>query len=543
MSQVINETLNLNIASLPTPVPHTDGGEVINNIAAPNTGSAPDLGGVIGQMGPMGCSLVIISIAILIGAIVFFCFRKKFHDKTVANLLSCILFAFAIGVAIPSVYVVSNAINNRTHVTNIDVTLQNEQPITTVTDVELILGEAANYGYTVSAYMEGNDVAIHNKDNSLKINATNTVSAIDPANILLNSYGVKNFTNNTYGALSTDPNHPTVIIDTNKAAAAGSPIKINYATRLDNTIVNDQYTGKIVYTITPKISPWRDLTYMQEMTPELCAAEPTPLPGAVDVPTKELIDNRDGQHYTIAKYSDGHCWMTRNLNLMLSDQTTLTAANTNLVDTTEWTPSHSTITDLANWEDKNDSPRSYSHGEQYIYSSGSFDEDPVYSSLNACVTAGHSAESCEHYKVGVFYNWTAAKATNNSASQIDYATSSHDSICPKGWTLPAANAEPPAMVGTMLFKQGIVTSPTVTRVADSYTPGAFDKIRSQPLYWTRGGYVHHKTLDRQSQEGTYWSDTAYDADFGRHTYFTRDGISMRTATYKFYANNIRCVAL
>lgn len=49
------------------------------------------------------------------------------------------------------------------------------------------------------------------------------------------------------------------------------------------------------------------VTYMQEMTPEICAqADP--------LTTAQLIDQRDDKTYWVTKLPDGQCWMTQNLD-------------------------------------------------------------------------------------------------------------------------------------------------------------------------------------------------------------------------------------
>ena len=70
-----------------------------------------------------------------------------------------------------------------------------------------------------------------------------------------------------------------------------------------------------------------DIEYMQEMTPEICDASPTPTAfladGSInlDVPETHLTDARDGSKYTVRKLADGNCWMTENLRLDLGSRT------------------------------------------------------------------------------------------------------------------------------------------------------------------------------------------------------------------------------
>lgn len=81
-----------------------------------------------------------------------------------------------------------------------------------------------------------------------------------------------------------------------------------------------------------------EIEYMQEMTPEICDASPTPVAfledGSMntDVPETTLIDSRDGSVYTVRKLADGHCWMSENLRLNLGNRT-LSADDTDIPET------------------------------------------------------------------------------------------------------------------------------------------------------------------------------------------------------------------
>lgn len=81
-----------------------------------------------------------------------------------------------------------------------------------------------------------------------------------------------------------------------------------------------------------------EIEYMQEMTPEICDASPTPVAyledGSLnlDVPETTLIDSRDGTVYTVRKLADGRCWMSENLQLTLGDRV-LTGDDTDIPET------------------------------------------------------------------------------------------------------------------------------------------------------------------------------------------------------------------
>lgn len=78
-----------------------------------------------------------------------------------------------------------------------------------------------------------------------------------------------------------------------------------------------------------------DIEYMQEMTPEICDASPTPVAFLQDgslntaVPETHLTDARDGTSYTVRKLADGNCWMSENLRFNLGGRT-LTSEDTDI---------------------------------------------------------------------------------------------------------------------------------------------------------------------------------------------------------------------
>lgn len=77
-----------------------------------------------------------------------------------------------------------------------------------------------------------------------------------------------------------------------------------------------------------------DISYMQDMTSEICSDAPIN-------DTVRLIDRRDGKYYWVAKLADGNCWMTQNLDLDLSTRQTLTPADSDVIN--NWTPNRSTV--------------------------------------------------------------------------------------------------------------------------------------------------------------------------------------------------------
>ncbi|MBQ3309458.1 hypothetical protein IJG78_02145, partial [Candidatus Saccharibacteria bacterium] len=99
---------------------------------------------------------------------------------------------------------------------------------------------------------------------------------------------------------------------------------------------NTSYSVKFMVT-----EDFFSITYMQDMTPEVCATATTPSIDAAQadttgahagdasyVPQHTLSDIRDGETYRIRKLADGNCWMTENLRLVFAAGDVLTPADT-----------------------------------------------------------------------------------------------------------------------------------------------------------------------------------------------------------------------
>lgn len=166
------------------------------------------------------------------------------------------------------------------------------------------------------------------------------------------------------------------------------------------------------------------LSYLQQMTPEICAAVTTPSPtdiASYQVPEKTLIDLRDGNSYMIRKLADGRCWMTQNLRLKLRKGHPLTISDTDINSGSSWKPPYSTesfsSTDGQTAPSDWNSDAFGSKASRSIYNESSYQTD------------------------GVYYSHNAASAGSGSNINTD-GYSTHNSICPKGWQLPSSSHIP-----------------------------------------------------------------------------------------------------
>ena len=212
----------------------------------------------------------------------------------------------------------------------------------------------------------------------------------------------------------------------------------------------------------------------------------------------QLKDNRDWKTYYIAKMKDGRVWMTQNLDLDLTtyeddDYVELNSDNTDLNSVTAWEPSMSTVKQTGgfaehcdeydecswdeSWDETNtDSPFSLDIGSIYRYPN-QFNFS-TYDSLNDCEEE-HSDGSCSHYRVGNFYNFSAAVASNDTSS-VGSLEQMPDSICPAGWRLPVVHT---ASASTSVTTKGLIIPPSTFTYSDlAYTmrmEGIFDDFSSQ----------------------------------------------------------------
>lgn len=170
---------------------------------------------------------------------------------------------------------------------------------------------------------------------------------------------------------------------------------------------------------------FKTITYMQEMTPEICAAEPRPKPEDTEVPEKTLVDLRDNKTYVVRKLADGNCWMSQNLALSTTAGQVLTDVDTDLLLGRTFTaPGASNIGDT--WSASGTvEPHYLKPQTNYEY----------FNNGDAASSIGQLTESAGNY-----YNWSMATAgardaSGNSLIPADNGEAA-DSICPKGWRLP-----------------------------------------------------------------------------------------------------------
>ena len=282
-----------------------------------------------------------------------------------------------------------------------------------------------------------------------------------------------------------------------------------------------------------------------------------------------VYDNRDDKPYTVAHMADGNYWMTQNLDLCIgcTGVAALTSENTNLTvsgsgayssgyatsgGVITWTPASTAITSNytisgttvspAFTTSSYTTPYSAEGGDTYVYTSGSTGDDTVFTSLSDCMTTGgHTEAECLHYHVGNYYTWSAAIASNDSSSISTQYTNADNSICPKGWSLPKGRASSDTAAtrefGQLFYSAGVTSSLTAT----SYATDGFNKLRTNPLFFVRGGYVYGSSLYDRASDGYYWSSTVYGSGYAYVAYFYSSYIYSANDNSRYVGFPVRCL--
>lgn len=280
---------------------------------------------------------------------------------------------------------------------------------------------------------------------------------------------------------------------------------INYGVKVDNNLDMAKYTDTLVLTAVA-YNAGRDecgdgffcIEYMQDMTPEICAATPTPDPTAYEfttiymededtfIPRVTLTDKRDGKEYVVTKLADGNCWMHQNLEFQLDDSVALTNELTDLNSRESWTPGHSTSyveqpedgdsffgpPSNPEW-DKNAENKEYSTITKF--KTYALDENgwPLRDESN------YPSYVRMEWVQNMLYTWSAASAGGNMSTE-KYNTGA-DSICPRGWQLPNHKY-------TDYYEKGYeISDKSYEKLIDTYKDTNASSVPTTPLNFTHTG--------------------------------------------------------
>ena len=296
---------------------------------------------------------------------------------------------------------------------------------------------------------------------------------------------------------------------------------------------------------------FNDITTMQEMTPEICAA-------VKEGDTTRLKDTRDDKMYWVAKLADGNCWMTQNLDLDLNGRT-LTPADSDVSE--NWTYNGSWYNAANRGSDDNSAIQGWDLGEYVKTSPTATTSCTSYSDLSECASqftqvtssmtpytedvnggklpaenvavSGSSYDA--HYLVGNYYSWPAATA--GSDNDVSYSGVATDSICPANWRLPLSGGSytENGNFYNLLNQYGLTSSAT----------SGNNNIATSPLYFVRSGYVSPGSvrLHGAGANGRYWSGRADSSSYAYLLDFLSSGVSPSgSSSFRYIGYSVRCVA-
>lgn len=297
------------------------------------------------------------------------------------------------------------------------------------------------------------------------------------------------------------------------------------------------------------------ITYMQDMTPALCASAP-------EGDTAQLIDERDNKKYWVAKLADGNCWMTQNLDLDLNGRI-LTPTDSDV--SASWTFSGSWYSSADQGSTDRSAIQGWDLGE-YVKTSPTAttscgnitgnlgDCESQFTEITSSMTpyteavnegkapadnfavSGNNYDA--HYLVGNYYSWPAATA--GSGNDVSSSGDATDSICPANWRLSLSGSnynETPGSFYYLLNQYGLTSSLT----------SGNNNIATSPLYFVRSSYVYPRygRLYGAGAEGYYWSGRASSSNLAYSLAFHSSDVSPpNPSNYlsRYFGQSVRCVA-
>ncbi len=249
--------------------------------------------------------------------------------------------------------------------------------------------------------------------------------------------------------------------------------------------------------------------------------------------TVEVIDERDGEVYTVARLADGKLWMTRNLRL---DPGTayITAENTN-------NPSEAFLNEITN---------ATSSDVWWTSATSEATDGVLYNTSNlGDMTIGEDGNTYDEY--GVYYNFYTASAGYGGSTLTENGINVPGDICPSGWHLPRGhaylteeNSEYAALsiaLGGYKDKNGISqdmnseTTPTGIAMVET--------LMSEPNNFVKSGSYAQSGTNMRGDKMAYWTATNYGEQNAGVMFYLGGSLDMdNRSSGKGYGSTIRCIA-
>ncbi len=316
-------------------------------------------------------------------------------------------------------------------------------------------------------------------------------------------------------------------------AAEADSFQATYGAYIASNQISGTYTGQVKYMLLnpntkAPFTTIEEMETMQEFT-ALSAAGKKGVKALMPVGQQyTLKDARDGKTYYVAKMADGNVWMTQNLDYDLNTDQTLTPLDTDLPAGATWTPSAANL--AGTWATSATLP--YSYNTTDLCWTGTV-ATTAGNLTNATRATACNDSTNPHYRIGNYYNWTAAVALMDSSA---YATKGQDldqSICPAGWRLPKPSGDP-SMVNLQT---------NVVNNGGTFTAGTAGTIQGDPFYFTYAGYYRSTSSYQAATQGNYWLSAPNNATTAYSVLYKHDGTltPQNTAANRSDGFSVRCV--
>ncbi len=381
-------------------------------------------------------------------------------------------------------------------------------------DVDVITN--SQYGYTLTLEDSDDDASMVHTNTSISDTVTSLYAGAKTSSTMTdNTWGFSLDNTNFY--MIPTLNNPVALKQTTGAVSGDyDRTPVDFGAKVGMTLTAGAYTDTVKFTAyvngadnspaeagvellqpgtPPETRTLKDLSTLQEINTKICANTP-------DHETATLRDVRDNKMYTTAKLKDGHCWITKNLELSDYD---ITSADSDVPDGYTF--------HVPKPEESETSPGGPNPGYfqyKYIYL------DPVY---------------------GGYYNYYTAVGGWDGAT-LDIDVNSPQSICPKGWRLP---------VGTY-FAEWDELWQVYKREGNYKLTALMGDVARFNLNGQISGNLG-ASPEGQGEYGSWWSSSGYqNYSFAQYMYIksnpNSDYDSANTSSYASpsYGFGVRCIA-
>ena len=321
---------------------------------------------------------------------------------------------------------------------------------------------------------------------------------------------------------------------------------------------------------------WSTISYMQEMTTDVCSEATQIAPGskvtvASDANEVYLKDIRGGgghlvrggsagaytytyqagynsAGYRVRRLADGNCWMTENMDYPQQTSQYYYDYDTNIttnsgssyryytktdVDSKTtvvyWRPMNNYITNssLSSCPSGGPTDTTVTNDHTY-YGLGSSCSTRTATTADSTSSTGQAAETQD---IGTYYNWAAATARSGGDSG-----DAPNSVCPKGWRLPsgAGVSTGNKSFATLMNAYSLGNNSSGSTGARRYP---LSYVFSGRYYWGSG------TLYYQDSGGYWWSTAAYSGSNAYYLGMDSSNLGPQSNANKAFGFALRCVSL